>query len=93
MDTSESDIRFPSYQVETESGITLQCHVDQLCIRYSSDQPTSDDNYFDDWLTLDMEHSIPTAGITDTASMGDLPLPSRRSTHERRPVDRYTHPP
>ena len=55
--------------------------MDQLRIRYSSD----------DWLSLDMEH--PTAGITDTASMGDLPLPSRRATRERGLVDRYTLPP
>ena len=53
----------------------------------SSDRPTSDDNHSDDWLPLDMEHSIPTAGITNTTTTTtttttteDLTLPLHRST-------------
>ena len=43
-----------------------------------------------------MEHSIPTAGITNTTTTTttttteDLTLPLHRSTCEHRPVDRYT---
>ena len=92
-----------SYQVETESGIVLRRHVDQLRIRHPPDNPISATESVDDcWLLPRVESndsnpssspSVPSevvqpSSVTPAATSD--PAPVRRSVRDRRPVQRYS---
>ena len=82
-----------SYQVTTNEGTILRRHVDHLRVRYDDSELTEESEETEEWITMPSRtfanRTVPTA----QPPAANPPVPVRRSTRTRNPIDRYSPSP
>ena len=82
-----------SYQVTTNEGTILRRHVDHLRVRYDDSELTEESEETDEWITMPSRTFANRTVPTTQPPAANPPVPVRRSTRTRNPIDRYSPSP